>query len=241
MRIFARHLQALDPATEIPPEDVLSRRQWRIPPYLYSPEEITALMSAAGSLQPAMRAATWRTLIGLLAVTGMRQGEACRLGRDDVDLDDRDAHDPRLQVRQVPAWCSCTRPRSPRCAPMSRPATRRSRAGGGHVPRQQPRRAAGQAQHPQDVRHAGHGGGHPGPARAARPEAARPAARIHRRDPAGLVPRRRGRPGPAPGPVHLARPRRPEVNVLVPPGRPRAPRPGSRPARAGGPGQAGGP
>ena len=30
---------------------------------------------------------TWRTLIGLLAVTGMRQGEACRLKRDDVDLD----------------------------------------------------------------------------------------------------------------------------------------------------------
>ena len=44
-------------------------------------------MSAAGGLRPAMRAATWRTLIGLLAVTGMRQGEACRLGRDDADLD----------------------------------------------------------------------------------------------------------------------------------------------------------
>ncbi len=86
VRIFARHLQALDPATEIPPGDVLSRRYRRIPPYLYSPEEITALMSAAGSLAPAVRAATWRTLIGLLAVTGMRQGEACRLGRDHADL-----------------------------------------------------------------------------------------------------------------------------------------------------------
>ena len=86
VRIFARHLQALDPATEIPPDDVLSRRYRRIPPYLYSPEQITALMSAADSLAPAMRAATWRTLIGLLAVTGMRQGEACRLGRDHADL-----------------------------------------------------------------------------------------------------------------------------------------------------------
>ena len=36
VRIFARHLQPLDPATEVPPEDVLDRRQWRIPPYLYS-------------------------------------------------------------------------------------------------------------------------------------------------------------------------------------------------------------
>jgi integrase len=87
-RIFARHLQALDPATEVPPDDVLSRRYRRIPPYLYSPQEITALMSAADGLEPTMRAATWRTLIGLLAVTGMRQGEACRLQRDDVDLSD---------------------------------------------------------------------------------------------------------------------------------------------------------
>jgi len=87
VRIFARHLRALDPATEVPPEDVLSRRYLRIQPYLYSGEEITALMRAADGLAPAMRAATWRALIGLLAVTGMRQGEACRLGRDDVDLE----------------------------------------------------------------------------------------------------------------------------------------------------------
>jgi integrase/recombinase XerD len=89
VRIFARHLQALDSATEVPPEDVLSRRYRRIPPYLYSPEEVAALMSAANDLAPAMRAATWRTLIGLLAVTGMRQGEACRLERGDVDLEAR--------------------------------------------------------------------------------------------------------------------------------------------------------
>lgn len=85
VRIFARHLQPLDPATEVPPDDVLARRYLRIPPYLYSPAEITAIMDAAGGLAPALRAATWRTLIGLLAVTGMRQGEACRLLRDDAD------------------------------------------------------------------------------------------------------------------------------------------------------------
>jgi integrase/recombinase XerD len=87
VRIFARHRQALDPATEVPSGDVLARRYLRIPPYLYSPQEIAALMSAAGALRPALRAATWRTLIGLLAVTGMRQGEACRLERDETDLD----------------------------------------------------------------------------------------------------------------------------------------------------------
>lgn len=88
VRIFARHLRALDPATEVPPLDVLSRRYRRIQPYLYAPAEITALMDAAGGLAPASRAATWRTLIGLLAVTGMRPGEACRLRTGDVDLDD---------------------------------------------------------------------------------------------------------------------------------------------------------
>ncbi len=87
VRIFARHLQPLDPATEVPPEDVLDRRQCRVQPYLYSPQEVTALMHAARTLRPAFRAVTWRTLVGLLAVTGMRQGEACRLTRDDVDLD----------------------------------------------------------------------------------------------------------------------------------------------------------
>jgi integrase/recombinase XerD len=87
VRIFARHLQALDPATEVPPDDVLSRRYLRVQPYLYSPQEIAALMNAASALRPALRAATWRTLIGLLAVTGMRQGEACRLLRDDAGLE----------------------------------------------------------------------------------------------------------------------------------------------------------
>ena len=80
VRIFARHLQPLDPATEVPPEDVLDRRQWRIAPYLYSPQEVTALMSAARTLQPAFRALTWRTLVGLLAVTGLFS-PGHRLGR----------------------------------------------------------------------------------------------------------------------------------------------------------------
>jgi len=89
VRIFARHLQALDPAAEVPPLDVLSRRQCRIAPYLFSPEQITALIDSVSVLRPAIRAATWRTLIGLLAVTGMRKGEACRLRKTDVDLDTR--------------------------------------------------------------------------------------------------------------------------------------------------------
>jgi integrase/recombinase XerD len=45
-------------------------------------------MAAAGQLAPPLRAATWQTLIGLLAVTGrrQRQSEARHLDRDQVDL-----------------------------------------------------------------------------------------------------------------------------------------------------------
>ena len=99
VRIFARHLQPLDPATEVPPEDVLDRRQWRIPPYLYSPQEVTALMSAARTLQPAFRALTWRTLIGLLAVTAAGRGLPPGPRRRRPER--RDGHDRGLQVRQL--------------------------------------------------------------------------------------------------------------------------------------------
>jgi integrase/recombinase XerD len=87
VRIFARHLKTLDPATEIPPADLLAYHYRRVTPHLYSPAEITALMGAAGRLAPPLRAATWQTFIGLLATTGLRVSEACRLDRDDVDLD----------------------------------------------------------------------------------------------------------------------------------------------------------
>jgi integrase len=54
--------------------------------HLYSKEEIAALLTAAGALRWPFRAATYRTLIGLLGVTGMRVGEALQLDCDDVDL-----------------------------------------------------------------------------------------------------------------------------------------------------------
>jgi integrase len=86
-RAFARHLHTLDPATEVPPAGVLRCFRDRTPPHLYSQEEIQALLQAAGRFRQPLRAATYRTLIGLLAVTGLRSGEAVRLNRDDVDLD----------------------------------------------------------------------------------------------------------------------------------------------------------
>jgi integrase/recombinase XerD len=87
-RGFARHLRAFDPATEIPPARLLPSRSCRAVPYLYSEADIAALMRAARSLRPALRAATYQTLIGLMFTTGLRIGEALRLDQDDLDWDE---------------------------------------------------------------------------------------------------------------------------------------------------------
>jgi integrase/recombinase XerD len=85
IRSFARYLHALDPTCEIPPLELLPASKYRPAPYLYREEEIVALIAAAGELRPQLRSATFRTLIGLLACTGLRIGEAIRLDRADVD------------------------------------------------------------------------------------------------------------------------------------------------------------
>jgi integrase/recombinase XerD len=94
VRGFARYLSTIDPQTEIPSEDLLRASLPRVAPYLYSPAEITALMDAGRELTPPLRAATFETIIGLLAVSGLRAGEALGLDRGDVDL-----HDGVLHVR----------------------------------------------------------------------------------------------------------------------------------------------
>lgn len=88
VRSFARHLHAIDPAHEVPPPGLIPGRSQRATPYLYSGADIDALMTAARSMRSPLRAVTFETLIGLLAVTGLRIGEALRLDRDDVDLID---------------------------------------------------------------------------------------------------------------------------------------------------------
>ena len=64
---FAQYVATLDPATEVPSKDLLPAHRPRVPPYIYSPAEIQALIAAAGRLTPALRALRHQTLIGLLA------------------------------------------------------------------------------------------------------------------------------------------------------------------------------
>ena len=88
VRQFARWLSVLDPRHQVPPPRLLNVRHRRNKPHIYSDDEIARLMKAAAALHSSrgMKAATLRTLIGLLAATGLRPGEAVALEETDVDL-----------------------------------------------------------------------------------------------------------------------------------------------------------
>ncbi len=87
IRQFARYLSAFDPATEIPPTGLIPAPSHRIVPYIYSDDDVASLLQAASRLSPEHRGDTYRTLIALIAATGMRVGEAVRLDQDDMDFD----------------------------------------------------------------------------------------------------------------------------------------------------------
>jgi integrase/recombinase XerD len=88
IRIFAKYHSASDPRTEVPPQGLLSHRPRRVQPYIYSPQQIRQLVRAARRLPTTtgLRPWTQATLMGLIAVTGMRISEALALDRNDVDL-----------------------------------------------------------------------------------------------------------------------------------------------------------
>ncbi len=89
VRQLAQFMSARDPRTEVPPADLLPGTYQRPQPYIYSDEEVVQLVRAAEELpsRTGLRAWTYRTLFGLLAVTGIRHAEALALDRGDVDLD----------------------------------------------------------------------------------------------------------------------------------------------------------
>jgi integrase/recombinase XerD len=89
VRGFARYLHGIDPATEVPPLDLLTARKHRPTPHIYTDDEVAAMMAAARTLRPPLRGATMETLIGLLACTGIRDSEAFALDRTDIDKANR--------------------------------------------------------------------------------------------------------------------------------------------------------
>jgi integrase/recombinase XerD len=87
VRGFAAYLHGIDASVAVPPAGLLRCGPCRATPYLYSGAEVASLLEAATDLRPPLRAATYYTLIGLLAVSGMRIGEAIALDDQDLDIE----------------------------------------------------------------------------------------------------------------------------------------------------------
>jgi integrase/recombinase XerD len=88
VRGSAAYLHNLDPSVEVPPAGVIHAvGPCRATPYLYSEAEIRSLVQAAATLRPHLRAATYQSLISLLAVSGLRISEAIALDDEDLDVE----------------------------------------------------------------------------------------------------------------------------------------------------------
>ncbi len=87
VRGFARYMTTIDASTEVPPSGVFGGQAPRPTPYLWSERDISRLLKAATELQSPFRAATYESFLGLLAVSGLRSGEAIGLQAGDIDLD----------------------------------------------------------------------------------------------------------------------------------------------------------
>jgi integrase len=86
VRGFARYLAGIDADTEVPPLGLMPHRQRWPRPFIYSSADVdTVIDQARQSIVSPLRAATYVTLIGLLAASGMRIGEAIKLDHGDVD------------------------------------------------------------------------------------------------------------------------------------------------------------
>lgn len=90
IRPFARYLLGADPGTEIPERRVFGPVHRRVPPHVFTKEEVRRFVNEASQLLPdrGLRPLTFATLFGLLACTGLRVSEAIRLQLGDVDLVD---------------------------------------------------------------------------------------------------------------------------------------------------------
>ncbi len=89
VRGFTAWLKVSDPRTEVPPLGLIRKGGKRPPPYIYSDDEIVQIIAEAARLRSplGLRGMTHATLFGLLAVTGLRLGEALGLNDRDVDVD----------------------------------------------------------------------------------------------------------------------------------------------------------
>jgi len=97
VRQLCKYLSRSDPMTYIPDSWRSPSSQAAFAPYIYSEDEVRALLAEAANLPPlgTLRGPTYQTLLGLLYSTGLRIGEAIAL-----NLTDFHRNDNRLFVAQ---------------------------------------------------------------------------------------------------------------------------------------------
>ena len=117
-RCFLKHLKASVPDAEVPGPGLLPRPP-RPKPRLYSPAEIAQLLAATSQLwKPgSLSQRTPYLIIGLLASTGLRAGEATALTIDDVRLN---SDPPQLHIRKAKFYKSRIVPIHPSTADQLR-------------------------------------------------------------------------------------------------------------------------
>ena len=88
LRRFYEYLALYDARTEALERRAFHRSRAIPPPRIVNEAELTSLIEACSLLSPGLPLVgrTMATLVGLLASTGLRSGEAIRLDRGDVDL-----------------------------------------------------------------------------------------------------------------------------------------------------------
>lgn len=98
LRGFLKHLRGVEPRTQVP--DNIFRKRRRRTPFLFSEKELVRLIEAPRHLRlcEAFHGWTLSTLLGLLASTGLRIGEAIRLKANEAHLD---ADPPHLSILET--------------------------------------------------------------------------------------------------------------------------------------------
>lgn len=87
LRGFAKYLKRFDVKHEVPPRDIFGSHHRRSVPHIFTEDELLMLLDATEDLVPlnSLRAATCKTVFGLLASTGLRISEAVNLRRTDFN------------------------------------------------------------------------------------------------------------------------------------------------------------
>jgi integrase/recombinase XerD len=213
-RGFAHYLAGIDTRTQVPPTGLIRLRRHRRPPFIYTDAQVLALMQRArAAIRQRLVAATYETLIGLLAATGMRISEAIKLDNTDIDW-----HQGVLLVREskfnksrylpvhhttLEALERYVRQRDQLCPSPLDPSLFVS------LHRRRLDDCAVHATFRRLCHATGTGAGAPFPPRLHEPE-----AHHGRQDPARLVPAGRRRPRTPPGPVDLSRAPKPPTSAV---------------------------